>query len=120
MTPIPKATLDASLAAYQRDLARALLPTVTLFGVALVGLLLTLISVEGKPPYPTWIVISAFVIVFGLAQIPLAIFRRNVRRLSAKHGLICPSCSAPLGFGYATLKRTGNCRACGANVTTSA
>ena len=80
MTPIPTAILNASLAAYQRELARAVLPTVALFGVALVGLTLAFISVEGKPPYPTGIAISAFVIVFVLAQIPLALFRRNVRK----------------------------------------
>jgi hypothetical protein len=117
MTLIPRNSLDTSLAACQRDFVRAVLPPVVIFGIAIIGLLLAFISVEGQPPYPMPIAVAALVVVFLLFQIPLFYLRRSVRRLSTKHGLICPSCGAFLGFSYATLKKTGACRACGTNIT---
>jgi hypothetical protein len=119
MTPIPRATLDTALTAFQRELARAIWPPVAISAIAIVGFLFALISVEGQPPYPTAVVLVGVIIAFLLIQVPLFYFRRSVRRLSTKHGLICPSCGAHLGFGYATLRRTGACRVCGSNVTTA-
>jgi len=57
--------------------------------------------------------IFLFLCVFVLVQITMHYFRRTVRRLSAAHQLMCPSCGRALGFSYSTLQKTGKCRFCG-------
>ena len=97
---------------------RSLLPVLAIYCVTVVGFFLLYVKFSNQLPssYKTWTALALFVFVFLLAQVPMMYFRRNVRRLSTERGLICPSCSTALGFSYATLKRTGKCRACGAQV----
>ncbi len=54
-----------------------------------------------------WILVTAIVGFF---------FRRNVTRLSEEFMLVCPSCKVPLGSKYLTVKRTGKCGKCGAQI----
>lgn len=115
---LPKSTLDALMSSYQRDLMRALLPVVAIYVAVMGGLFLLYVEFAAQlaPPYKTWAGLALLLAVILAAQVVMVYFRRSVRRLSAARGLICPSCGAALGFGYATLKRTGTCRACGARV----
>jgi hypothetical protein len=114
MTPVPQAGLRATLDAYQRDLAWAMLPVLAM-SIVVAGLVALAYSHFGArlPGADRTKAIVGFLCVIALVQIPMSYFRRAVRRLSAAHGLVCPSCGAALGFRYATLKRTGKCSTCG-------
>jgi hypothetical protein len=97
---------------------RAVLPVLLIYCAVAAGLFLSYLKLSNQipAPYKTWVTLALWVVVFLLIQVVMVYFRRNVRRLSTERGLICPSCGAALGFSYATLKRTGKCRACGAQV----
>jgi len=101
---------------------RAMLPVVAIYVAVMGGLFLLYVEFVDRipPPYKTGFGLALILAVFLLAQVVMIYFRRNVRRLSAERALTCPSCSAALGFSYATLKRTGKCRACGAQVVGAA
>jgi hypothetical protein len=111
--------LRASLAAYNKDLLRSVLPVLVVCGVVMIGAAILLAQFWGRwtSPYKQWVLLAALI---ALVQLPLRTFFRNVRLLSAAHGLICPSCNVPLGMKYATLKRTGKCGKCGAQIVDAA
>ncbi len=119
MTPnkaaLPASTLQTRLSAYQRDLARHMLVPLVAF-CALTALIVLGYTALGSRWPSTYKAAGAMIAVFAAGQLAMAAFRRNVASLSRVHGLICPSCSAALGFNYATLKRTGTCGVCGAKV----
>jgi hypothetical protein len=114
MTSLPQIDFRATLNAYQRDLARAMLPVLVAF-LAVGGFAAVAYSHfrDRLPGADSTKAIFLFLCVLVLVQFPMSYFRSAVRRLSAAHGLICPSCGAALGFHYATLKRTGKCSICG-------
>jgi hypothetical protein len=118
MNLIAKSTFDASMSSYQRGLMRAMLPAVAIYVAVMGGLFLSYVEFGDQvpPPYKTWVGLALILAAFLSTQVVMIYFRRNVRRLSIERGLICPSCSAALGSNYATLKRTGKCRACGEQV----
>jgi len=118
MTPIPKSTAYAVMARFQRQLFKAVLPSVGIFLVAVVLLfaLYALLSGHISPSYKSAVGIIFSIAVLAAAQIPYKSLRRNVRELSVANGLVCSACQTPLGDSYATLKRTGKCRHCGAQV----
>jgi hypothetical protein len=113
MLPSTQTTFRATLAAYQRDLARSILPILTIF-LVLAGLGAFVYShfQDRLPSTGATKTILVFVVAIALSQIPMSYFRRAVRRLSAAHGLVCASCGAALGFHYSTLKKTGKCTVC--------
>jgi hypothetical protein len=122
MQKFSKATLGTTMTKYQRQLFRAILPVLLLYAALLLPFVMWYKNLVDRQPqsYKILMIIGA-IFVFSLStSIPMSYFRRRVRELSLTNGLICPACNAPLGFHYATLKRTGECGKCGAQVADSA
>jgi quinol-cytochrome oxidoreductase complex cytochrome b subunit len=118
MSLILKDTAKAALAKYQWQLLRAALPSIGIF-VAIVGtMMLFFATFLDRVPhqYRSALGIALTFVVILVAQIPLGSIRRNASKISAANNLICPTCNAPLGDSYVTLKRTGRCRHCGGQV----
>jgi hypothetical protein len=118
MSLISKDTAKAALAKYQWQLLRAVLPSVGIF-VAIVGTMMLLFAtlLDRVPQqFRSALGIASTIVVIIIAQIPLGSIRRNAGKISAANNLICPTCNAPLGDSYVTLKRTGKCRHCGGQV----
>ena len=114
MTSVPQTDLRTTLNAYQRDLARAMLPVLgTSLLVGIIAAFAYSHFGDRLPGADSTKAVLGFLCLIALAQIPASYFRRAVRRLSTEHGLICDSCGAALGSHYATLKRTGKCNVCG-------
>jgi hypothetical protein len=118
MSPISKSTAFTAMAKYQRQLFRAVIPSVGIFLGIVVPLfvLYVIFSDDIAPSYRAVVGIILSIAALAAVQIPFASLRRNISELSSANGLVCPTCQAPLGDSYATLKRTGKCRRCGAQV----
>jgi len=118
MSPISKTIADAAIAKYQRQLLRAAIPSFGVYLAVVVPLMVLFVIFLDRVPhrYRSALGLALMIVVTLVVQIPLRSFRRNVRELSVANGLICPACHAPLGDSYATLKRTGKCRHCCAQV----
>ena len=111
----PRPALLAKLSAYNRDLGRTMLWPLAIFSVLMVGLFYLARSLDPGHTLRqvSWLVIAGAALVTFRT---VAAFHRAVSRLSKVHGLICPSCGAALGLGYATLKRAGTCHKCGTRI----
>jgi hypothetical protein len=118
MASLSKSAADSALATYNRQLFGAVLPAVGIFLIIVVPpfLLYVFYSNHIPAPYKTAVGMALIVSVLGAVQIPFSSLRRNAQTLSAANGLTCPACQTPLGSSYATLKRTGKCQNCGAQI----
>ena len=122
MQKIYKSTLGATMTRYQRQLFRAMLPVLLLYAAVLLPFVTWYKNLVDRQPqsYKIFMIVGAIFVLSLSTSIPMSYFRRKIRELSLTNGLICPTCNAPLGFHYATLKRTGECGKCGAQVADSA
>jgi hypothetical protein len=116
---LARSDLRAKLSAYQRDLMRHMFVPLSIFVLFAVALLAAgfMLQSRWQSRYFGWGAVAA---IFVAAQLTLARFRRNVALLSKVHELTCPGCGAALGLRYATLKRTGRCGTCGAEIASEA
>jgi hypothetical protein len=104
--------------AYQRDLLRSMLVPLGLFCAIACILFAIVVTVGANWPPNNKIVVA--IAIFVMAPFIVHRLRRNAVGLSLSHNLICPSCKAPLGLRYATVKRTGQCGVCKAQIVQGA